>query len=273
MAHVNAYAAVFWRTLLAGLLGLAIALTRGKLSLPELRAHARGIVLGGALLGAHFVLWVKAFELTDYASNLLLLVAQPLIAAVLGTRLGESLPRHATVALALAGAGMLLIGGGDYAMGPRALLGDAMCILAGGFITLFYVAARDARNALPLDAFMGSTMMAASLVALPSALVAGVPLSGFSLASWAWIAAIVLLTTLAGHGLLNLAARFVSLFTVNLVIVLEPVIAIAMGALLFGARITLLQCVGGTLLGGAVLVGMRQPSSGNTGPPIAVASG
>ncbi len=260
MAHVNAYAAVFWRTLLAGLLGIAIARVRGNLSRRELRAHARGIVLGGALLGAHFVLWVKAFDLTDYASNLLLLVAQPLIAALLGTRLREPLPRHATVALTLAGGGMLLIGGGDFAMGPRALLGDAMCVTAGAFIALFYVAARDARNALPLDTFMGSTMLVASLVALPVALVGSVPLWGFGTASWAWIAAIVFVTTLSGHGLLNLAARYVPLFTLNLVIVLEPVVAIAMGAVLFGARIKLLQCVGGSLLSGAALVGMRQPS-------------
>jgi drug/metabolite transporter (DMT)-like permease len=272
MAHVNAYAAVFWRTLLAGALGLAIARVRGTLSGRELRVHARGIVLGGALLGAHFVLWVKAFELTDYASNLLLLVAQPLIAALVGARLGEPLPRHATVALTLAGAGMVLIGGGDFAMGRRALLGDAMCVVAGGFITFFYVAARDARKTLPLDAFMGATMLAASLAALPVALVTGAPLSGFPPASWAWIAGIVLFTTLFGHGLLNFAAKSVSLFTVNLVIVLEPVIAIAMGAALFGARITLVQCLGGTLLGGAVLVGMRQPS-GRASPPVVVPSG
>jgi drug/metabolite transporter (DMT)-like permease len=72
-----------------------------------------------------------------------------------------------------------------------------------------------------------------------------------------WLGALVIVTTVAGHGLLNLAARHVGLFTVNLVIVLEPVLAIALGAALFGATVGTLTALGGALLIVAVLVGMR----------------
>jgi len=259
MSRVNAQAAVFWRTLLAGVLGLLIAALRSTLDWRALHAHRKSLGLAGALLGTHFLLWVKAFDLTDYASNLLLLVAQPLIAAVVGARLGEALSRQAFGALGLSAIGMLLIAGGDFRMGPRALLGDAFSIIAGGMIAFFYVAGRSARKALPLEAFIGATMLVAAAVALPVALVAGVPVWGFSSASWAWLGAIVVITTLMGHGLLNLAAGYIPLFALNLVIVLEPVIAIAMGSILFGARVTPLQCLGGTLLGGAVMLGMRRP--------------
>jgi drug/metabolite transporter (DMT)-like permease len=257
MCGVNAFAAVFWRTLLAGILGLAIARARGRLDLRHVLAQGRSLLFAGALLGTHLLLWVKAFEMTDYASNLLLLVSQPLFGAVLGARLGESLSRHAFGALALAAVGMVLIAGGDFRMGPRALLGDALSVTGGAVIAFFYVAGRSARTALPLEAFMGSVMLVASCVALPVALVAGVPLFGYGATSWVWLGALVVVTTLTGHGLLNLAARYVSLFTVNLIIVLEPVVAIAMGSLLFGARVTPLQCVGGTVLGASVILGLR----------------
>jgi drug/metabolite transporter (DMT)-like permease len=104
--------------------------------------------------------------------------------------------------------------------------------------------------------FMGATMLVAAATALPVALAAGVPLAGYPAESWLWIAAIVVVTTLGGHGLMNLAARDVSMFELNLVIVLEPVIAIGLGALMFGATITLLQVVGGALLSAAMVIGL-----------------
>ncbi len=266
MSKVDAYAAVFWRTALSGVLGLVIAGLRGALDLRSLRLHARGLLLGGLLMGGHFLLWIKAFDLTDFASNMLLLVAQPVIATVLGASLGEPTPRLAWLAIGTAVCGMLLIAGADLSLGPTALLGDGLCIVAGGLIALFYVVARDARRELSMDAFMGATMLIAALLALPVAWWAGVPLTGFTNESWAWIAAIVGITTLAGHGLLNLAARDVSLFTLNLVIVVEPAIAIALGALLFGASITALQGAGGLVLALAVMIGLYE------GPPLSEAN-
>ncbi len=261
MSKLDAYAAVFYRTLFAGGLGLGLAYARGALSWPVMRLHARGLILGGLLMGAHFLLWIKAFDLTDFASNMLLLVAQPVIATMLGAALGEPAPRLAWLAIGTASAGMLLIAGADLTLGPRALLGDGLCIIAGGLIALFYVVARDARRALSMDAFMGVTMLVAAVLALPVAYFAGVPLTGFSAESWYWLGAIVLVTTLGGHGLMNLAARDVSLFTLNLVIVLEPPIAIGLGALLFGASITSLQAAGGVLLAFAVAIGLYEKPS------------
>jgi drug/metabolite transporter (DMT)-like permease len=268
MARVDAYTAVFWRTALTGVLALGLGWALGRLHWRELGRHLASIALGGALLGGHFLMWVKAFDLTDYASNLLLLVTQPLIAAVVGVRLGERLPRHAFRAIALSLAGMALIAGGDFAMSPSALLGDALSVAAGAAITMFYVSTRAARRVLPTEVFLGAIMLAAAAVALPVALLAGVPLWGFGAANWGWIGAIVIVTTFLGHGFMNYAANHLTLFTVNLVIVLEPAVAIAMGALLFGARVTPLQLVGGTLLGSAVLWGVRGPTMAEAGKPL-----
>jgi drug/metabolite transporter (DMT)-like permease len=252
-AHMDAYAVVLLRTALAAALFLVVAAARGRLRLE--RVHRARVAVGGVLLGAHFLLWVKAFDLTDFASNLLLLVAQPVMAAVLGIRLGEHPTRGTWVSIALALAGLAVIAGGDVRLGTRALGGDAMCIVGGLAITLFYVITRDARAATPIETFMGATLVAAAAAAAPVALWARAPLT-YPATSWAWLAALVVLTTALGHGLLNLAARHVRLFTLNVVIVLEPAIAIGIGALLFGARITPLQVSGGVLLGTAVVVGL-----------------
>ena len=152
-----------------------------------------------------------------------------------------------------------MVAGGDFRLGPRALLGDAMCILGGAAITLFFIITRAERRSLPLSTFMGVTMAVGALCTLPLALLAGAPLWGYPAASWGWLMALVVFTTVGGHGAFNLAARHVSLFTVNVVVVLEPALAIAMGALLFEAHVTSLQIVGGVVLAVAVVVGLRAP--------------
>jgi len=258
MAHVDAYTAVFWRTALTALLGLGIGLVRGRLDVAEIGRHARPLLFGGVLLGVHFLMWVKAFDLTDYASNLLLLVFQPIMAAFLTARLGERLPRHVFAAVGLSVLGLALIAGGDFALSPRALIGDALCLAAGAAITLFYVITGRARRALSVEIFLGAIMLVSAVTALPVAVLAGVPLVGFSATTWGWIGGIVVVTTLMGHGLMNYAANHVSLFTLNIVVVLEPAVGIAFGVLLFGASISVTQLIGGALLGAAVLFGLRR---------------
>src|SRR5262245_11073183 len=68
MTGMDAYAVAFWRMVLSAALFLAWAAVRGELRVAP--GHVRRLVLGGVLLAAHFALWIKAFDLTNYASNL-----------------------------------------------------------------------------------------------------------------------------------------------------------------------------------------------------------
>jgi len=265
LAGMDAFAVVLLRMALAAPFFLAWASLRGGAGLPA--GHAARVGLGGLLLGAHFLLWVKAFDLTSYASNLLLLIAQPVMAVPLGARIGERPTRATWIAVALALVGLGVIAQGDIALGPRALLGDACSVLAGFAITLFYVVTRRARAGMPIASFMGWTMVAGAAVALPVVLAAGSPVLAYPSRSWAWLAGLVLVTTLAGHGLMNLAARHLRLFTVNIAIVLEPAIAIAIGVLALHETVTLRQIAGGAVLAAAVVVALlpewrsaRQPA-------------
>jgi drug/metabolite transporter (DMT)-like permease len=247
-------ALVFWRQAIAAGLLLALAAARGRLVVT--RAELAPLVAGALLLTSHFLLWVQAFELTDYGSNLLLLVAQPILAALLGPLVGERLGQRVPLALALAITGLALIAEADLRLGPRALAGDLLCILAGGAIALFYVVTRRIRAALPLETFLGATFGLGALFALPAALATGVPLAGYGAKGWSLLAALVVLTTLGGHGLMNLAARGVPLFTLNLVIVLEPPIGLLLGIPLVGATLSGRQAAGGAVLAAAVVVGL-----------------
>jgi drug/metabolite transporter (DMT)-like permease len=252
MAKMDAYAVVFWRMILAG----PILLLWGGLP-RAVRIPWRSLLGGAFLLSAHFLLWVKAFDLTDYASNLVLLVSQPVMAAVLGHKLGEKHGRGIWVSVALATVGLVIVTGGDFRLGARAILGDVLCIIGGFCIAAYYVVSKPAREVLSTRVFMGLTFVLGAAMVAPVMLVTGSRIVDYPAPSWGWLAGLVLLTTLAGHGLMNRAAREVRLFTLNIVIVLEPAIGIALGALLFGATVSASALLGGVVLVVAVVVGLR----------------
>lgn len=253
-AHMDTYAVVFWRLAATALILLGWARFGGALVIT--RAQLREVALGSALLTAHFLLWIKAFDLTDYASNLLLLVAQPAIAAVAGRWLGEPSGRHTWASVGIALAGLLVITRGDFALGWRAILGDLFCVLAGVAITGFYVVTRRTRSALPMPVFLGVTSAIGAVLTVPFLWLSDAPLLAYEPNQWGWLAGLILVTTIGGHGLYNIAARHLSLFTVNIVIVIEPVIGIWLGAMISGVRVTGTQLVGGVILGLAVVIGL-----------------
>jgi drug/metabolite transporter (DMT)-like permease len=254
LAGMDAFAMVVWRMAISSVLFLGWAALRGQLRVE--RRDLGPMALAALLLAAHFCLWIKAFDLTDYASNLLLLVFQPVAAAFLGIRLGERPTRRTWISIGLAITGLAVIAGGDVALGPRALIGDGLCILGDLAIALFYAVAREARARTPLPTFMGIVMALGAVAALPVVLVARSPMTGYGVESWAWMAGLVVLTTIGGHGLMNLAARHVRLFAVNVVIVLEPFVGIVLGVCFFPVVLRPLQIAGGAVLAIAVWIGM-----------------
>lgn len=259
MSGMDPYAVVLLRMGLSAPILLGAAALRGELRVA--RGSTRRIVLGALLLVGHFVLWVKAFELTNYASNLLLLVAQPVMAAVVAVRRGERRATGLVPSIALALLGLGVIAGGDFALGGRALLGDALCIVAGAAITFFYVVTEKARAETPITTLMGICFAIGAVVVTPLVWLAGVPVVDYPIASWGWLAALVLITTIVGHSLMNIAARYVELFTLNIVIVLEPAIAIGLGALLFETAILPPTLIGGAFLIASVVLGLRRSTS------------
>lgn len=253
-AKMDAFAVAFWRLAATSIIFAAWGLATRQLAFKW--EHAKVTAVGGVLLGMHLGLWVWAFDLTDFASNLLLLVVQPVMAAVAGARLGEKTTKATWLAVGIALVGLTIIAGGDISLGPRALMGDLISIVSSIAMTLFYAMTREARRSTPLPAFMAVSMGSGALALLPIVLFTHSRLVGYPAESWRWLAGLVVITTVGGHGVMNYVARHVTLFTLNVVIVMEPALGVALGIPLFGAKITSLQIVGGVVLTVAVVVGL-----------------
>jgi drug/metabolite transporter (DMT)-like permease len=254
LAAMDAFAVAFWRLAGTAVVFLLWGLATNQLGFAQ--ADLSRIAFGGVLLGTHFALWIWAFDLTDFASNLLLLVTEPITAALVGARFGERTQRAMWLSVALAFLGLAVIAGGDISLGPRALLGDFICIIGSVAITFFYALTQKQRRTTPLAGFMAISMGAGALAVLPVVLLTHSRLFSYPRTSWSWLGGLILITTVAGHGVFNYVSRQVKLFTLNVVVVLEPAVGVAMGWGLFGASMTRLQLLGGAILAVAVVIGL-----------------
>ena len=261
LAQMPAVAVAGWRCLLCGLIYAAVRPKELHALRTMGRRDAARLALGSVLLAAHFALWISAFDHTSYASAVLLLVMQPVFGALLGMLcLGERHGARTWIALAGSAGGLALLVRGDLDQ-PGGLFGDGLAVAACLTIAFFYLAVRPLRTRYPFAPFMASCYGLAGLLLCAVSIAIGSPLIGFPDASWGYLAGLVLIPTVVGHACFNWAIPRVRFFTINLLIVLEPAIAILLGVAFLDERATPLQLGGGALLGLAVVAGLggRRP--------------
>jgi drug/metabolite transporter (DMT)-like permease len=215
-------AIAFWRNAAGAALLLPVLLLRERATLAGLRARQLvSSVLAGLFLAAHFAAWLPSLSMTTVAASTALVTTTPIWTALAARFSGVRLPRPVWWGLGLAVVGAALIAGVDVTVSWEALAGDGLALLgaicAGGYM----LAGSRARERLTTSAYAVvcySTCAAALAVA---ALVAGVPLAGFSARDWWLIAAITVCAQLLGHTLLNLVLSTVGPTVVGLAILLE----------------------------------------------------
>jgi len=240
LASAPALSIATWRMLFSmALIGVVVAGRGSLLAGARLdRGEWGWAVFGGVLLAGHFWSWIASIEYTTVASSVVLVSLQPFIIAVLSVfLLGERPNRSQWTGIVVAVAGAVVIGWGDFALGPRALFGDALAFLAAWLVSGYYLVGRVLRRKLDLWAYIAVIYGVASLVLLAGALVSpGVPLTGFRAADWWIFVALAAGPMMLGHTGVNYAIRYVPAYVANLFILGEPVGATLIAFLLPAIR-------------------------------------
>ena len=221
LAVAPVLAIAFWRNA-AGAAVLVPLLVRDRHALTGLRPRdLASSVLAGLFLAAHFASWLPSLEMTSVAASTALVTSTPVWTALAARAAGVQLPRAVWAGLALAVAGTALIAGVDVTVSWRALAGDGLALLgaicAGGYM----LAGARARARLSTSAYAVVAYSTCAVTLAVAAVVAGVPLGGFSARDWWLIAAITFCAQLLGHTLLNQVLSTVGPTVVGLVILLE----------------------------------------------------
>lgn len=252
LAQAPALAVAFYRVGLAALLLAPFALRALHRAWPALeRRHALALLGAGVALGVHFATWIASLSFTSVAASVLLVNTAPLFTlAFARLLLGESVGGVVTVAMAFALAGAGLIAVGDWAAGS--LRGDALALAGAVTLSLYHVAGRGLRAALPLRAYVLGVWSVAALTVGALALAAGAPLGGYPPRTFGLFLALAVVPTLLGHGLVNRSLRFLPAPTVGLFLLGEPVAAALMAGAVFGERPGAWTIAGGVVILGAL---------------------
>ncbi len=253
-AQAPPLAIAFYRLALACLLLLPFAAPRARTSFARLTTRqALTLVGAGLALALHFATWIASLAYTSVAASVLLVNTTPLwSAALVRLLLGERLSQGVLAALALALCGAGLIAWGDWSQGPEPLRGDVLALIGAFSLSVYHVAGRGLREALPLNAYVLGVWGLAALALAAAATLSGTPLVGYSTPTWWALLALAVVPTLGGHGLVNRALRGLPAPTVGLFMLGEPLGATLLAFLVFDERPSAVTLAGGGVVTAAL---------------------
>ncbi len=253
---VGAIALVGWRSAIGALCVMAFlaVLRRPIFSLRGLPRKDRWMLAAAAAVSTllNFAVFA-AFVRISIALALLLFYLYPAFVALASMLwFGERLDRLRWTALGVSLAGMVMVVGGGASLGGVDLLGVALAFFAGVAQAFYVLAARHGFGAVPGPQAAALTMGGGTGFLLVIGLVSGQlaafgqPLAGFD-AMWP-----VLLAGTVGAGVPTMAfiigIRRLGPSRGAILATLEPVVGVALAALLLGERPGPTQLIGGALI-------------------------
>ncbi len=215
-------AIAFWRNAAGAAVLLPVLLVGERSAVRALRPRQlSSSVVAGLFLAAHFATWLPSLSMTTVAASTALVTTTPIWTSLAARAAGVRLPAQVWWGLAIAVLGAALIAGVDVTVSWEALAGDGLALLgaicAGGYM----LAGARARERLSTSVYAVVCYSTCAVALAIAALLADVPLAGFSARDWWLIAAITFCAQLLGHTLLNLVLSSVGPTVVGLAVLLE----------------------------------------------------
>ena len=235
-------------------------------ALPRGRDLAGGVAMGGAGYAMQAATFFSALKFAPAGLVALLLYLHPALVAVLAALfLHERMTRTKLVALALALAGLTLtvapaLAGGTGAF-PQLPLGVALGVAAASVYAIYIVAGTRLTSRVPALALSAVIATSAAVVFVGVAAMLG-PRWPSTPSGWAAVVAIAIVSTVLPISLFFAGLSRIGATQASTLSTVEPVVTIALAALLLDERIAPVQLAGGALILGAVLLLARAPRPG-----------
>jgi drug/metabolite transporter (DMT)-like permease len=214
----------------------------------------------GVVLAVHFASWITSLSLTSVSSSVIFVHIDPIFVALVSHFiLGERVTRKTALGIMVAFSGATLIALGDMGLGAGSLYGDALALLGGVMLGIYILGGRHLRQSLDLVSYVTPVYATAALVLLATALVLGVPLTGYASSEYAIFLTIAVVPMIFGHTVYNWALRYVSAPIVSLSLLGEPVGASVMAYMLLGEAPSQLGVIGGAVTLMGILISAYKP--------------
>ena len=251
MAGVPPIASAFWRLALAVplLIGIALATRQPR----PVGGRAWGLLaIAGVLFAADIGAWHLGIVRTTLGNSVLFGNVSSFMLASYGFVLARSWPsQRFALAMLAAGAGVALLLGRSFELSATHFAGDLLCILAAVFYTIYLALMDRARTAVG-----AWPALAVATVAGAAAFAPVLPLIGgpFVPPDWTPLVALALLSQVAGQGLVIYAVGHLKPEVSGLGLLIQPVIAAALGWAVYGEAMGAVDFAGAALVLGSLVV-------------------
>jgi drug/metabolite transporter (DMT)-like permease len=234
-AEAPALAIAFWRNALAVAVLAPVCAARRRDEIARLERHpARGALLAGLLLAAHFATWVPSLSFTTVASSVALVATQPVWAALLARARGQAVPAQAWLGIGVAVSGAVLLTGVDVALSGRALAGDLLALAGGALAAAYVTVGGDVRQTMSTTLYTAICYATAAAVLGVLCLGGGQALGGFDGGTWLCLLALTVGPQFLGHSVVNRVLRTTSATVVSVAILFEIVGSTFLAWIAFG---------------------------------------
>ena len=263
LADTGPVASGFWRIALAAPLLVALAWGTGgrPARLPPKLWWA--LMAGGVCFAADLASWHLGILRTTLANATLFGNSATLIFPIYGFLVARAWPTRAQgLALALATVGAVLLMGRSYQLDPANLVGDLLCLLAGVLYTVYFICMARARDTMaPLPALALSTLASV----LPLLLFAYMLGERIWPGDWTPLIGLALASQVLGQGLMIYALGKLSPLVVGIALLIQPVVAGAVGWIVYGEKLGAPDLLGIALVAAALVLVRRGPAVAEAG--------
>lgn len=272
LADTGPVASAFWRiTLAAPVLAIVAFLSPARPRMPgKGQAMLWSVLLiSGIAFAGDLGTWHIGIRQTTMANATLFGNSATFIFPLYGFLVARAWPsRTQGIALVLAALGAGLLMGRSYQVDPRHLVGDLLCVLAGLLYAVYFILMSRVRSLMPpVPALAWSTV--ASIVPL----FVFATLLGERVWPEHWSALILLAlgSQIIGQGLMIYALGLLSPLVVGLALLVQPMVATAIGWLVYGETLALPDLIGVAMVAVALVL-VRRGSGKTPGKTVAKAA-
>lgn len=238
----------FYRLLFSSIVLLPVLLIKSDLRKEIMGLNKKQFLLGiasGIFLALHYVLWFESLKYTSVASSTVLVTLQPLF-SVAGAYIifGDKINKKSMIGISIAIVGSIIIGMGDFQIGPRAFIGDIMALLAAGIITAYFLIGQHVRKKLSVIPYSLIGYVSSTVFLLIYSIYSKVDFFNYSKQTWLMFLGLALISTILGQMLLNWVIKWLNTTVISVAILGESVWAIIFSYIFLQEKISLQQAIG-----------------------------
>lgn len=253
LTDVGPVAAGFWRIALATpmLLAFSIALG-GTKSISAAKGLGWILVIAGIAFAADLASWHIGILNTTLANSTLFGNSATLLFPIYGffaARMWPTKMQGIALLLAAAGAGLLL--GRSASLSAANLKGDLLCLFAGVVYAVYFVLMAKARERLaPMSALALS-----SIASVPPLLLMAIAMGEQIMpTNWGPVFILALVSQVIGQGCMIYALGHLSPLVIGVALLIQPIVAAALGWIVFDERLATADIIGAVLVGAALVM-------------------